>query len=193
MRCYPLTNNNPTTTQDSTTIKAPMMHLFQTLLVIVGVVLHLPPSVANASNNADDPLPFVNTNKTSNVTPREQNGSFQHFCLYAVGSAPQHLLPNECTTLSLNVLPPGSVASPWGSDPTVTLPEPQGVRSVWLSTAENNLHLVKELVLFDGDVCQNTALGSFPLYYKYYFNLFNHQPSGNQVSVKPCDLSVYII
>ena len=170
-----------------------MMHLFQTLLVIVGVVLHLLPSVANASN-ADDPLPFVNNNKTSsNVTPREQNGSFQHFCLYAVGSAPQHLLPNECTTLSLNVLSPGSVASPWGSDPTVTLPEPQGVRSVWLSTAENNLHLVKELVLFDGDVCQNTALGSFPLYYKYYFNLFNHQPSGNQVSVKPCDLSVYII
>ena len=184
-----MTNNNPTTTQDSTT-RPHMMHLFQTLLVIVGVVLHLPPSVANASNNADDPFPFVNNNKTSsNVTPREQNGSFQHFCLYAVGSAPQHLLPNECTTLALNVLPPGSVASPWGSDP-VTLPEPQGVRSVWLSTAENNLHLVKELVLFDGDVCQKTALGSFPLYYKYHFNLFNHQPSGNQVSVKPCDRPV---
>ena len=173
-----------------------MVHLFQTLLVIVGVVyLHLPPSVANASSNADDPLPFVNTNKTSSnvTTPREQNGSFQHLCLYAVGSAPQHLLPNECTTLSLNVLSPGSLTSPWGSDPAVTLPEPQGVRSVWLSTAESNLHLVKELVLFDGDVCQNTALGSFPLYYKYSFNLFNHQPSGNQVSVKPCDVSVYII
>mmetsp|Transcript_55161 Transcript_55161/g.64533 ORF Transcript_55161/g.64533 Transcript_55161/m.64533 type:complete len:178 (-) Transcript_55161:447-980(-) len=158
--------------------KAPMMHLFQTLLVIVGVVLHLPPSVANASNA--DPLPFVNNNKTSNVTP---------FCLYAVGSAPQHLLPNECTTLYLNVLSPGSLASPWGGDDPVTLPEPQGVRSVWLSTAENNLNFVKELVLFDGDVCPKTALGSFPLYYKYYFNLFNHQPSGNQLSVKPCDLS----